>query len=211
MCGRYYIDEETSIEIKKIVQDIQNQKSKSTMKTGEIYPSENVPILVGKSDDMVPKVITWGAPGFNKGSRIINARSETVFDKKMFKDSIIHRRCIIPANGFYEWNRLGDKKKYYFTDLDNDTIYMAGIYNRFEDMDCFMILTTNANSCMSDIHNRMPLILKKEQTKDWLMDEGQTKHFLNMIPYNLRREASKELKQNEYEQMTFDSFYKNNL
>lgn len=204
MCGRYYIDDETSLEIKKIVQRIQNQMSKPSMKMGEIYPSENVPILVAKNDEIVPGVITWGAPGFDKGSRIINARSETVYEKKMFKDSIIYRRCIIPANGFYEWNRLGDKKKYYFTDYEQDAIYMAGIYNKYQDEDCFIILTTNANSSMSDIHNRMPLIIKKEQTLDWIIDERLTKDFLNMVPTNLKREEAKDQKKQEFEQLTFD-------
>lgn len=204
MCGRYYIAEETSSEIQKIIQRIQSQLDAPSMKTGEIYPSENVPILIAKKGGIVPKIMSWGMPGFHKGSRIINARSETVYEKNMFKDSIIHRRCVIPANGFYEWNQLGSKKKYYFTDSAQDTIYMAGIYNKYQDKECFVILTTNANSCMSDIHNRMPLILKKEQIGDWIMKEELTKDFLNLIPDDLKREEVRDEGKEEFEQMTFD-------
>ena len=174
------------------------------MKTGEIYPSESVPVLVVRDGEVVPEIITWGAPGFSKGSRIINARSETACEKKMFCDSILHRRCIIPANGFFEWNRLGDKKKYYFKDDSEDTIYMAGIYDRYEDTDCFIILTTNANDSMKDIHDRMPLILEREQIMDWLLDDRSTKAFLRRIPRELKREEIKEEKKNEYQQLTFD-------
>lgn len=82
MCGRFYIDDGTSLEIKKIVERIQNQLSKPSIKMGEIYPFENVTALVAEKEEIVPEAMTWGVPGFNKGSRIINARSETVYEKK---------------------------------------------------------------------------------------------------------------------------------
>lgn len=203
MCGRFYI-QETSLEIRKIVQRIQGKMNLPDMKTGEIYPSESVPVLVVRDGKIVPEIITWGAPGFSKGSRIINARSETACEKKMFRDSILHRRCIVPANGFFEWNRLGDKKKYYFKDDSEDIIYMAGIYDRYEDTDYFIILTTNANDSMKGIHDRMPLILEREQIMDWLLDDGSTKAFLRRTPRELKREETKKEKKNEYEQLTFD-------
>lgn len=203
MCGRYYIDDETSVEIKKIIQNISKHMSETHMKMGEIYPSQEAPILVAKKDEIVPRVITWGASGYDKGSRIINARSETVFEKRMFQDSIKKRRCIIPANGFYEWNQVGKKKKYYFTDYDADTIYMAGIYNQFQGIESFIILTTSANAGMKEIHNRMPILLQKDEMQEWILDTTKTQYFLKKVPKELNQKLMMETNL-EYEQLTMD-------
>lgn len=203
MCGRYYIDEETSMEIQKILSKIDNHTNKTNMKTGEIFPSELAPILVAKNDNIVPEILKWGAPGFEKSKQIINARAESVYNRKMFRESILQRRCIIPANGFFEWSHLGTKKKYYFTDYNSNIIYMAGIYNKYQGIDCFIILTTAANQSMSDVHGRMPLLFNRREMEDWLMDEKQTSNLLGKIPYDLRKEESITLNK-DYEQLSFD-------
>jgi putative SOS response-associated peptidase YedK len=203
MCGRYYVDEETSMEIQKILSKIDNRINKTNMKTGEIFPSELAPILVAKNDNIVPEIFKWGAPGFEKSKQIINARSESVYNRKMFSESILQRRCIIPANGFFEWSHLGTKKKYYFTDYNSDIIYMAGIYDKYQGTDCFIILTTAANQSMSDVHDRMPLLFNRQEMEDWLMDEKQTSNLLGKIPYDLRKEESIKLNK-DYEQLSFD-------
>ncbi|MDF2951295.1 MAG: hypothetical protein K0S18_878 [Anaerocolumna sp.] len=219
MCGRYYIDDETSLEIKKILESIDKRFQKKERKTGEIYPADQAPILVAKNQVVEPMVLKWGAEGFDKGRRIINARSESIHEKNMFRHSILHRRCIIPANGFYEWNRLGNKSKYYFSDYNHDIIYMAGIYDKYQGVDCFIILTTSANNSMKEIHERMPLILNKEQMESWLFDDKYTDYLLNLTPMDLKKEEiPKEEKQiiglqnhgmqneieNEYQQLKFD-------
>lgn len=200
MCGRYYFDDETSTGILKIIREMKQQSKDMIIKTGEIYPTQEVPILVADKKEITPQILTWGLKGFGKNKLIINARSESVFDKRMFRESIIKRRCIIPANGFYEWNQLGNKKKYYFTDKDADTIYMAGLYDNQEEKNRFVILTTKANKSMHDIHDRMPFILRKEQIDTWFFAENRTHSLLNEIPIELQR---KEM-QKEYEQISFD-------
>lgn len=212
MCGRYYIDEETSIEIKKILNDITNRfnkpKNKTSevftkdlaFKTGEVFPTDMAPILVAKNDTIVPEVFKWGAPGFEKSKQIINARSESIFEKRMFKESIIQRRCIIPANGFYEWSHSGVKKKYYFTDLTSDIIYMAGIYDNYQGIDSFVILTTSANQSMAEIHNRMPLTFNRNQMEEWLMDDSKISNLISNVPMQLH----KQIKLEENEQLSFD-------
>ncbi len=195
MCGRYYIDDETSKEIEKILQNIDKKNSGKSYKTGEIFPTETVPILVAQKDDMVPDLLTWGFPNSKSKGVIINARSETAFDKNMFRESLISRRCIIPANGFYEWNK--NKEKIYFTQPDSDIIYMAGVYNVFNEESRFVILTTNANDSILDVHDRMPLILQREELHSWLFDNNRTQDFLKQVPTILERKS-------EYEQITLE-------
>lgn len=195
MCGRYYIDDETSKEIEKILQDIDKKSSGKSYKTGEIFPTETVPILVAQKDNIVPDLFTWGFSNFKSSGVIINARSETAFDRNMFRESLLSRRCIIPANGFYEWNN--NKEKIYFTKPDSNIIYMAGVYNAFNEEGRFVILTTNANSSIADVHDRMPLILQREELQPWLFDSNQTQNFLKQIPTALERKS-------DYEQIKFD-------
>ncbi|MBU5331866.1 SOS response-associated peptidase [Anaerocolumna aminovalerica] len=195
MCGRYYIDDETSKEIEKILQNIDKKNSGKSYKTGEIFPTETVPILVAQKEDMVPDLLTWGFPNSKSKGVIINARSETAFDKNMFQESLISRRCIIPANGFYEWNK--NKEKIYFTQPDSDIIYMAGVYNVFNEESRFVILTTNANDSILDVHDRMPLILQREELHSWLFDNNRTQDFLKQVPTILERKS-------EYQQITLE-------
>ncbi len=79
----------------------------------------------------------------------------------MFRDSVLHRRCIIPAKHFYEWD--SDKNKVTFLRKDKSVLYMAGFYNCFQGEDRFIIITTQANTSVQKVHNRMPLILEDKE------------------------------------------------
>ena len=113
------------------------------MKTGEIFPTDLTPVLLPYADVIVPRLMVWGFPSFRNKGVIINARSETVREKKLFASALEKRRCIIPSTGFYEWN--AEKKKFLFNMPDSGMLYMAGIYDRFDGEDRFVILTTEAN------------------------------------------------------------------
>ncbi len=180
MCGRYAIfTEEENQELRNIVNDI-NEKLKgkaTTMKTGEIFPTDTVPVITAVSSDGKKStgLFKWGFPNFKQsGGVIINARSETVHEKPTFRKLLISERCIIPASGFYEWRKVDSKKeKYFIRSATNNVIYMAGLYNRFIDNmgavnNRFVILTTDANEQMSYIHSRMPVILSPEASFVWL-------------------------------------------
>jgi putative SOS response-associated peptidase YedK len=189
MCGRYYVDDETSREIRKILEQLDNSSlSSSTYKKGEIFPTEKVPVITGDNNNIKPDVYKWGYPGFNNKGVLINARSETVTEKRTFRDSILNRRCIIPANGFYEWDK--DKNKYYFQRNEFDIIYLAGFYQNINNENHFMILTTAANDSMSDIHHRMPLILEQREIDDWIFDNQSIEFILNKISPALVREKT---------------------
>lgn len=126
-------------------------------------------------------IARWGlVPSWTKdasiGFRTTNAMSETAADKPAFRDAMRRGRCLIPADGFYEWKRLGPKEKqpHNFGMADDGLFAFAGLWERWRDesngqmLETFTILTTAPNSLVSDIHNRMPVILRPEDYDRWL-------------------------------------------
>ncbi|WP_110953027.1 SOS response-associated peptidase [Anaerosinus massiliensis] len=185
MCGRYVIftDQENK-EIMEIIRQV-NEKHHG-IKLGEIYPTNVAPVIL--KDDVT--AYKWGFPNFAKKGVIINARSETVEDKRMFKTAFHERRCVIPSTGFYEWQ---GKEKYHFTLPNSPIVYMAGIYTEFADENCFVILTTKANQSMEEIHDRMPLILEQDMIEDWINNDSAAMHILHHEPPALRHKLADQI------------------
>lgn len=124
----------------------------------------------------------WGlVPAWAKdpsiGSRLINARAETVEQKPAFRDAWSRRRCLVPADGFYEWERIpgGRKQPWYLTLADERPFAFAGLWERWKDgsdwLLSFTILTTTPNAAVKPIHDRMPVILEPEAFAPWLDPE----------------------------------------
>lgn len=191
MCGRYYVDDETAREIEKLVRDLDRKLQK--VRTGDVFPSQNATIIRGEGRCLVAEQMKWGFPGVEKGKILINARVESVLERPTFQDSVKHRRCIIPARGFYEWSK--SKEKFNFECEETQVLFMAGCYNWYQKESRFVILTTEANSSVAPVHNRMPLILEPEELGNWVLNDSATKYLLhNKTPVTLKRRA-------EYEQM----------
>lgn len=190
MCGRYYVDDETAREIEKLVRDLDRRLKME--RTGDVFPSQNAMILKGEGSHLAAEQMRWGFPGFEKGKLLINARAETALERPTFRESVQDRRCIIPARGFYEWNK--SKEKFIFERKGTPVLFMAGCYNRYEGQERFVILTTEANPSVAPVHNRMPLILEPEELKDWVLDDQATESLLHKTPVLLEQRA-------EYEQM----------
>lgn len=170
MCGRYIIFSETEMQdIRDIIEEVQ-RKTNGGVKTGEIFPTDKAPVLIQQQGNITPEAVRWGFPGFNGKGVIINARAETVQEKPMFRRSLLTKRCVIPSTGFYEWSHDGKKQKYQFNLPGTPSLYMAGLYSEFEGQQCFVILTTEANNSMAEIHNRMPVILDHSNMNRWLLD-----------------------------------------
>ncbi|QLH74084.1 MAG: SOS response-associated peptidase [Methanomassiliicoccales archaeon] len=155
-----------------------------------VAPSQFVPIVISEGSNKL-EMMRWGLiPSWTKeegtGLKLINARSETVNEKKMFKRLMERNRCIVPSTGFFEWMRTDSGKyPYYIHRKDNKFMAYAGLYDRWktpagEVISSFTILTTVANDLMRPIHDRMPVILCKEDEDLWL-----TKADLD--EYDLRR------------------------
>lgn len=214
MCGRYYVDEETNQELLNIVRNLDKrlQGTPSTgqrqkrIKTGEIYPSDTVAVISQGQKSACYVAMTWGYQLPNKSSLIINARSESAHEKPMFSKSLSNHRIVVPANGFFEWTHDGKKHKYYFTAPNGPMIYMAGLAKYQEASPHFVIITTKANESMEDIHNRMPVLLYKDEIPDFLANKEQTDYYMKRKPYLLKRElfdkaVAQEEESNPYSQL----------
>lgn len=137
-----------------------------------------MPVLIASDEGPTPELMVWGF--WTPKSMLINARTETALEKPTFAESARFRHCVIPSTGFFESD--GDKRRYHFTLPNSQSLYMAGIYDVRGGIPCFVILTTAANDSMSEIHDRMPLVLEREQIEPWLYDMKATKYFLSMTP-----------------------------
>lgn len=124
-------------------------------------------------------LMRWGLiPYWSKdagiGARMINARAESVASKAAFREPLLYRRCLVPADGFYEWKRDGrSKQPYCFTTGDDSLFAFAGLWDRWRTPDGTMvkscaILTTTPNAIMADVHDRMPVILPADAYDLWL-------------------------------------------
>ncbi|MDH3647336.1 MAG: SOS response-associated peptidase [Gammaproteobacteria bacterium] len=147
-----------------------------------IAPTQFVPIV--RADEEGTRGISmlrWGLVPFwakdkSIGNRMINARAETLAEKPAFKNSFRKRRCIVPANGFYEWKKQGSIKQPYFIGFGGDEPFgMAGLWARWRDktnndetLESFTIVTTIPNEAVSALHDRMPVILAPDSFSAWL-------------------------------------------
>ena len=175
MCGRYYIaEDDLSDELSRMIDELNRKKTPEGLKTsGEIFPSDIVPVLANsRKQDVQPFAMRWGY-AFPNGRPIINARAETAAQKPMFKDGMRQRRCVIPASHYFEWERHGAARtKYAIRPAHADTLYLAGIYH-LENHDgvivpAFTILNRDAAPGIAFIHPRMPVLLPPDATADWL-------------------------------------------
>ena len=132
--------------------------------------------------------LRWGlvpawAPDVKIGARLINARSETVHLKPAFRAAFRRRRCIIPADGWFEWQAEEDgKQPWYITAVNGAPLSFAGLWERWEKgaepVETFTILTTAASPALEPIHHRQPSILKAEDFDEWLAPDTQTEWLL---------------------------------
>lgn len=178
MCGRFQFSAEESEEIRKIIEEVQ-QNLKAEVRTGEIFPTNLSPILGWENGKQKPHLYKWGFPKFRGSGVIINARAETILEKPMFRKSMEERRCIVPSSGFFEWSQDEKKQKYLFRRPGETELYLAGIYNTFQGTPCFVILTTAANKSVADVHSRMPVIVPKDGLQSWTADFGAAMQIAN--------------------------------
>lgn len=194
MCGRFYVDqniiEELGPVVRKIDREIKGQKI-----AGDVFPMNPALVIEEIRSAMGISCKRWGYPSIHGKGLVINARAESVLKKQMFRNGIRCHRIVVPASGFYEWNH--NREKNIFMRKDSRILFMAGFYDRFENEDRFVILTTAANESVKKVHDRMPLILEENQLTAWLEEDGMTECFLRQTPVQLERCA-------EYEQQTLE-------
>lgn len=164
MCGRYRLhDPKTALDF------FEAEPPFPIRPRYNIAPSQTVPIVsaLRQFDEM-----TWGITpkwGRETSKHLINARSETVREKRSFRDAFASRRCLFPADGFYEWSREG-KQPYLLTMKDGAPFAIAGFWEEEEKSRGCCLLTTTANSVLEPIHHRMPVIVHPADWRRWFAE-----------------------------------------
>jgi len=170
MCGRYSLYPNPDDPRVSAILSMMDRRYPGAYKTGEIFPGDRVPAIVADRGRIVPVPAVFGFPGFEPGRRLINARAETAAQKPTFALALQRSRTVLPAAGFFEWSREGEKQKYLCTLPDEAPLYLCGLLKRVQDETCFVILTRPANDSMRRIHHRMPVIIPAAEVRAYLTD-----------------------------------------
>ena len=210
MCGRYVITSPASA----LSELFEFNERPNIAPRFYMAPTQSAPVILAspQSDhgDRVRQCQTmrWGLiPSWSKeiptSAPLINARAETITEKPSFRGAFQRRRCLVPADGFYEWERAGNPKQPYLIGLKGFAPFaMAGIWESWvpeqhvhtnaspvasgkKELRSFSLLTTDANSMISTIHHRMPVILRPEHWETWLSQTSPTPTILDVLkPYS---------------------------
>lgn len=185
MCGRYLIDIENDVEelenVRLYIESRLGKKETQRLDGGEIFPSNYVPVILTAPTGYIAWPMIWGFPSPKGKQLIINARSETVCERPMFRGAMQRGRCIIPTCGFYEWSHDANGKavdKYLFRTKEDKMLYLAGLYRKYEDGFRFVILTRAANALMAEIHDRMPVVVDRSDLADYVNNEVRASQIL---------------------------------
>ncbi len=181
MCGRYVVayDPET------LVSGFSILRVPVFPKRWNVAPTTEVPVVYEtREGERIAELMRWGlVPSWAKdatiGSKLNNARSEGLFDKPSFRQAVRRRRCLLPASGFYEWQATASGKQPWFvsargSEASGELLAMAGLFEAWRSapeapwlLTC-CVITTAANALMAPIHERMPVLLAREQWAAWL-------------------------------------------
>ncbi len=160
MCGRFTLKSPGRIKFDRA----DRSSLPSLVPRYNIAPSQNVLVAANFGNELDLRYLVWGRiPSWSKdGKGFINARSETIVDKPSFSESFQRRRCLIPADGFYEWQRSGKiAQPYFFHMRDESPFAFAGIWDEWQGdgkvIASCAIITTKASELLASIHNRMPV------------------------------------------------------
>ena len=178
MCCRYYFSEKTADERVNKILSMMERDYPGEYKTGEIFPGDTAAAVIGENGRLRHVPAVFGFPSKTGSGLLLNARSETAAQKPTFAEALRERRAILPAEGFYEWRRDGKKTKYLFTLGGYRTLYLCGLYGRFEHGYRFVILTRPANDSMRGVHDRMPVIISADQVRAYLTDPDEAERLI---------------------------------
>jgi putative SOS response-associated peptidase YedK len=178
MCGRYRLSRRKQI-IEEHFDSVSGEED--WIPRYNVAPTQSIPVIRQNPKEPVRELslMRWGLiPSWAKDSsgaaRMINARSETASTKPAFRDALKSRRCLIPADGFYEWKRDGKTKQPYCFEVGEDELFaFAGLWDRWKEssgnwVKTCSILTTTPNAVTAPVHDRMPVILDRDGYDLWL-------------------------------------------
>ena len=195
MCGRF-TNKAKKEDIEQEFRVVINQKKLFVLRYN-IAPTQLVPVILEANGERIINQLKWGLiPSWAKddslAGKMINARAETLAEKPSFKNAFKSRRCIIPASGFYEWQKTKEGKQPFYFHLKGKEIFgLAGLYDEWLDrntgelLETFTIITTEANQVLEPVHERMPVILKSNDYDQWLDEKEKDTNNLQTLlaPY----------------------------
>ena len=171
MCGRITLRRPERVRL----EGLDTRPLFETLPRYNIAPTQSLWTITETNEERRISSFKWGLiPSWSKNSSgFTNARAETLATKPSFKEAFLRRRCLIPADGFYEWEKLGKAKQpHYFQMKDAAPFVFAGIWDKWRldgtSIETCAIVTTTANKLLATIHDRMPVILQNETIDDWL-------------------------------------------
>ena len=189
MCGRFFVPEDSEIAmLRKVMENLESRNL--TVKTGEVSPGD-VAAVIASNRELKPQPfgMLWGYH-LPTGKLLFNARSETAAQKSIFADGMAHRRCVIPADHYFEWqNTPNGKRKYAIAPRQSNGTLLAGIYRFENNRPVFTILTRSPSEDIAMIHNRMPVILPQEALADWLDPKYNGAEILSVALTNMEYHA----------------------
>jgi len=186
MCGRFNIipDAQAWISATHVLRDAEVFLDLSPRYN--VAPSQDIPAIRvdSQSRERQACLLHWGLiPNWARdkkiGNRMINARAETVAKKPAFRAAFKRRRCLLPASGFYEWQRTNGKQPYNILRADGRPLFFAGLWEHWEgaegEIESCTIIVTQANEAMTRVHDRIPVILDEDRIDLWLDPEETDK------------------------------------
>lgn len=184
MCGRFTLRRPEKIKIERV----SALDFEGTGPRYNVAPSQNILGVIQANDERHALQFQWGLiPSWSREPKgFINARAETVAEKPSFRDSFRRRRCLIPADGFYEWRREGRAKQpFYFQMKDESVFAFAGLWDTWGDdgdkVASCAIITTTPNELVGSVHDRMPVILRPSDFDTWLGDEADADELRELL------------------------------
>jgi putative SOS response-associated peptidase YedK len=197
-CGRYTLSLAATVESKERLANLKFDTFKPNYNTA---PGQNMPVIVKENNLIKLQVMRWGlippwAKDINIGYKLINARAETLFEKPIWRTAVKHKRCLIPATGFYEWKKTDSKIKvpYFIHPRDQDLFTFAGLWSTWKDpsgneVNSYSIVTTAPSKQMSEIHDRMPVMFHKEEDLIWLDNAIENQSILTELLHPYKEKA----------------------
>jgi len=191
MCGRFAQHSSMQM-LKKHFKNINTVTSKESL-SYNICPTDDVLTLINQQEEIRAGKMRWGLiPSWSKsmkiGSKLINARIETIAEKPSFRNALIKRRCVVIADGYYEWQKMTGKQKqaWYITLKNNIPFGFAGIWEiwknkQLQKIASCTIITTESIASIQQVHHRMPVILTSEAVHEWLDHHNSDKKKLIQI------------------------------
>lgn len=182
MCGRFVLDLEWDELLAALGVDVERVEGFSVQPSWNVVPTSGGVIVREEDAVRTVAVARWGlvpswAREIGTGAPMFNARAETAHEKPAFRAAFARRRCVVPMNGFYEWQKTDNgKQAWYIRRADEAPLLCAGLWEYWEGagegaLESFSVLTTTPNAFMEALHDRMPCVLEPERVTEWLRED----------------------------------------